>query len=225
MERMGADMALRAYKYFRLYVTKNSGTSAGYVSVNEFRLYGEADHSGVDLCQGATVTSDSQYTADTNPSKAVDGDAATFWESSSGTSPHWIRVELSEASQVRSFYLSSTAYSGEVPTDFSVQGSDDGVEWADVVAIKGWTAESTVKSGYERIDLFVGGTSVLDTGGRALKVVVFDWLTYGVLGVVIPNTAGAWSFQLRAPADVMVTHIGPAGFQPVTDGPITPFEG
>ncbi len=88
-----------------------------------------------------------------------------------------------------------------------------------------WTTADKFKSDYEQIDLFIGGTSVLDTGVRASKVVVFDWLTYAVLGTTIPDAAGAWSFQLRGYGDVMVTHIGPAGFQPVTDGPITPFEG
>lgn len=218
-------MALRAYKHFRIYITKNSGNTNGYISVNEFRLYGEADHSGVDLCQGSTVTADTQYSVDRNPPKAIDGNPATFWESSNVGLPHWFKVELPEPAQVRSFYLSSTAFSGETPVDFSLQGSDDGIVWGDVAVVKGWTTENKVKSSYEQIDLFIGGTSVLDTGVRASKVVAFDWLTYAVLGTAIPNAAGVWSLQLRGYSDVMVTHIGPAGFQPVTDGPITPFEG
>ena len=218
-------MALRAYKHFRIYITKNSGAEYGYTSVNEFRLYGEADHSGVDLCQGATVTADTQYSAATDPPKAIDGNPTTFWEASNAGLPHWLKVELPEPAQVRSFYLSSTASQGEVPVDFSLQGSDDGIVWGDVAVVKEWTTADKVKSGYEQIDLFIGGTSVLDTGVRASKVVVFDWLTYAVLGTAIPNAAGVWSLQLRGYSDVMVTHIGPAGFQPVTDGPITPFEG
>lgn len=218
-------MALRAYKYFRIYITKNSGNSSGYISVNGFRLYGEADHSGVDLCQGAIVTADSQYSGSMAPPNAIDGNPTTFWESNNAGLPHWIKVELPDPMQVRSFYLSSTAYPSEVPVNFSLQGSDDGIAWSDVAVVKGWTTDNTVKSSYEQIDLFIGGTSVLDTGARASKVVVFDWLTYAVLGTTIPNAAGAWSFQLRGYSDVMVTHIGPTGFQPVTDGPITPSEG
>ena len=218
-------MALRAYKHFRIYITKNSGHTSGYISVNEFRLYGEADHSGVDLCQGSTVTADTQYSVDMSPPKAIDGNPATSWESSNVGLPHWLKVELPEPAQVRSFYLSSTAYPKEVPVDFSLQGSDDGLTWSDVSVFKDWSPAGTVKSAYEKTNVFVGGVSKLDTGARSSRVLLHNWVTGTHVATVFPGDDGVWSYQTRFSDDLLITHIGPVGFQPVSDGPVTPFVG
>ena len=217
-------MGIRAYSKFRLLVTRVAHGS-GYVAVNEFGLYEEADHSGVNLCIGATATSSGDYSPTTTPGKAVDGDVNTFWESAGGLTPKYLRFDLPSAKVVRCMYLSSTSYPTEVPLDFALQGSDDGLTWSDVSVFKDWSPAGTVKSAYEKTNVFVGGVSKLDTGARSSRVLLHNWVTGTHVATVFPGDDGVWSYQTRFSDDLLITHIGPVGFQPVSDGPVTPFVG
>ncbi len=215
-------MAIRAYSKFRLLVTRVAH-AGGYVTVNELGLYEEADHSGVNLCIGATATSSGDYSPTTTPGKAIDGNGATFWESAGVLTPRYLRVDLPSAKVVRCVYLSSTSYPSEVPLDFALQGSDDGLTWSDVAIFKDWSSAGVAKSAYEKTNVFVGGVSKLDTGAKSSRVLLYDWLTGAHVATVFPGDDGVWSYQTRLSGDLLITHIGPAGFQPVSDGPVTPL--
>lgn len=218
-------MAIVAYSKYRLLVSKiSSGTAPGYVTINEFGLYESASHSGANLCTGATATAHSSYDAtNTPPSKAIDGNATTFWESGNlAATPKWLQIDLASAKEVRSIYISSTTYPNEVPRDFVLQGSNDGTTWTAIATFADWVTSTVAKSAYEQINIRVGGVSQLDSGTKTSKILIFDWATGALIASVIPETSGAWSYAPRLASDLLITHIGPSGFQPWSDGPVTP---
>lgn len=215
-------MAISAYSKYRLMVTKSSSGTAGYVAINEFGLYETADHSGANLCTGATATASGIYDASRAAAKAIDGNAGTFWESNNTSLPKWLQVDLAGAVEVRSMYLSSTTYINEVPRDFSLQGSNDGAAWDTIINFVDWVSTGVAKSAYEQLNVRVGGISQLDTGVSSTRVLVYDWATAAFLVSVVPASDGSWSCSLRLPNDLLITHIGPSGFQPWSDGPVTP---
>lgn len=65
----------------------------------------------------------------------------------------------------------------------------------------------------------LAGTAKLDTGGAASLVLVRDWQTHAHVARVTPDGDGAWQVTV-APGTYDITTIGPAGYQPVCEGPI-----
>lgn len=218
-------MALTAYSYYRLVISKAANGGNGYVTVNEFGLYTDKDHSGTNLAIGATATAISQYDANTGAAKAIDGNASTFWESNSASGDKWLQVQLGSAAVVRSVYISSTTYPGEVPRDFQLQASNDGSTWVAIFSWVDWVTADGAKSSYEKINLKVGGESKLDSGVRSSKVLLYNWASGALIASIIPNTDGSWEYRPANTNDLLVTHIGPSGYRPVSDGPITPYSG
>ena len=213
-------MALAAYTRYRIYVTKNAGGTKGYVAINELGLFEDADHLGPNLCTGSAVTASHQngtYVA----ANAIDGNASTVWETDGSATDKWLAVQLPEAKVVRSFYLSQTAWAGETPRDFLIQGSNDGTNWTTVVEFVDFATGNY--TGYTSINLSIGGVSKLDTGNPSLRVLVHNWTTGQFVASIIPAADGAWNYRPRSTADLLVTHIGPSGYRPISDGPITPY--
>lgn len=225
-------MALTAYSKYRLLITRTSSSSAGapeYVTVNDFDLWTTADHSGTRLgaTAGATFSASGQYVSQA-PGLAFDGDAGTYWESdNAAAASRWVRIDLPSAVVVRSFYVNSTTYTTEIPRDFKLQGSDDGSTWVDLFTVTDWVTTTTVRAGqYFVTNLVLSGTSVLDTGSGATRVLIHKWGTWEFVASVTPDAStGAWSCRMSSSADVLVTHIGPSGYRPISDGPITPYAG
>lgn len=225
-------MAIVSYRYYRLVLRKNSNPNQNsniYFSINEFGLYTDADHSGPNLCTGATATAQDQYEANVGPGNAIDGNPTSYWESgvlsggSAGGYTKWLKVDLGVPREVRSLYLSSTAYAAEVPVDWDIQASNDSATWVTLFEFRNWTAPGVTKSGYEALTLVaVGGVSKLDNGQRSSRVLVYDWLTGELLKSIVPESNGSWKYQTSTMRDVLVTHIGPSGFKHLSDGPITP---
>ena len=82
---------------------------------------------------------------------------------------------------------------------------------------------NNIKEGNFLAGLSVFGESVLDTGVAANKVFVYNYATGALIAAVTPNiTTGAWRLNLQSTDEVLVTHIGPSGYRPLSDGPITP---
>ena len=71
----------------------------------------------------------------------------------------------------------------------------------------------------------LGGISKLDTGNPSLRVLLHNWTTGQLVATITPAANGAWNYRPRSTADLLVTHIGPSGYQPRSDGPITPASG
>lgn len=208
-----------AYKYYRLYITK-SKVNPNYRGLNTFSLYDTVDASTTDLCLGAAATASSSYAANTTADKAIDGNPSTYWESAySDRQPEWLSVELPEAKLVRAFKTSNTSYPAETPSDFILQGSQDGLSWTDLYKEDNNQSEQI----FRPLSITVSGVSKISTGERSVAVMVYDWNSGGLIKKIQPNQDGQWSCPLLNYNDVLVTHIGPSGFEPKSDGPITPY--
>ena len=225
-------MAIVAYRYYRLILRKNSNpdqSSNIYFTINEFGLYADSDHSGPNLCVGATATAQDRYQADSGPENTIDGNEATYWESAilaggaASGNTKWIKFDLGTPQEIRSLYLSSTRYPNEVPVDWDLQASNDDATWVTLREFRNWTAPGVAKFSYEDISLVVGGVSKLDNDQPSSRVLVYDWITGELLQSIVPKPNGSWNYRPSTMRDVLVTHIGPSGFRPLSDGPITPY--
>lgn len=220
-------MALAAYSKYRIYVTRTAGSAAGapgYCSINEFRGFTNGDGSGSNLFTGGTASASGAYSSNV-AGVAFDGNASTFWESdNAGSGFRWLRYDLASAAVVRNFFLSATSYASKVPRDFLLQGSNDGTSWTTLFQVVDWVATSVTKTESIRLDLSVGGTSLLDTGVGSTKVLLHRYSDGVLIGSVAPNAVtGQWQYRLQNNDQLLVTHIGPSGFRPVSDGPVTPY--
>lgn len=209
-----------AYRYYMLVFSKNSVDDNRYYSVNEWGLYEQAGAAGTNLCIGATASASGNYGPQV-ASLAIDGNPATYWESSLDGAPTWLKVDLGAARVARSMVIKSTTYADEVPRDFTLQGSNDDSTWTVIEAYTGADA-FIATSGVFTLNFGVKGTSVLDDGTPSTKVWVHVWGTGALLGSAVPEGDGSYRFLATTAADVLITHVGPAGYRPISDGPITP---
>lgn len=69
----------------------------------------------------------------------------------------------------------------------------------------------------------LSGTAQLESGAPAERVVVRDWNTHQHVAEVRPGDGGVWTVTVPA-GTYDVTVIGPAGYQPVCEGPIQAAE-
>lgn len=209
-----------AYQYYRLVFSKNSSNNNKYYTVNEWELYGQVGATGTNLCVGATASASGAYGSQ-SANLAIDGNPTTYWESSLDGAPSWLKVDLGAGHVVRSMVIKSTAQPTEIPRDFTLQGSNDNSTWTVIGAYTGVDALITT-SGVFTPNFGVKGTSVLDDGTPSTKVWVHAWDTGALLWSAVPEGDGSYRFFATTTADVLITHVGPAGYRPVSDGPITP---
>lgn len=120
------------YTYFRLYATKgvHNGSSANYLCMAMFQLFNAA---GQDFARtdGVVYTADSIDASGSEPEKAFNGYPNYRYLSASSAFPHWLCVQLPEAQELAYFVLcprTSPTYR-DWPTDFELQGSNDGTAW------------------------------------------------------------------------------------------------
>lgn len=209
-----------AYRYYRLVFSKNSANNNRYYTVNEWELYEQVGATGTNLCIGATASASGSYGSQV-ASLTIDGNPTTYWESSLDGAPSWLKVDLGAEHIVRSMVIKSTANPNERPKDFVLQGSNDNSTWIVVGSYAG--VDSFIASGGTfTLNFGVKGTSVLDDGTPSTKVLVHAWGTGALLGSVVPGGDGSYRVSTTTPADVLITHVGPAGYRPVSDGPVTP---
>ena len=209
-----------AYRYYRLVFSKNSNNDNRYYTVNEWELYEQVGATGTNLCIGATASASGIYGSQV-ASLAIDGNPTTYWESSLDGAPSWLKVDLGAEHVARSMVIKSTINPDERPKDFVLQGSNDNSTWTVIGAYTGADAFITT-SGVFTLNFGVKGTSVLDDGTPSTKVWVHVWGTGALLGSAVPKGDGSYRFSTTTAADVLITHVGPAGYRPVSDGPVTP---
>lgn len=207
-------------RYYRLVFSKNSNNDNRYYTVNEWELYEQVGATGTNLCIGATASASGNYGSQV-ASLAIDGNPITYWESSLDGAPRWLKVDLGAGHVVRSMVIKSTAYPSERPRDFTLQGSNDNSTWTVIETYTG-ADEFIATSGVFALNFGVKGTSLLDDGTPSTKVWVHEWGTGALLGSATPKGDGSYRFSAATPADVLITHVGPAGYRPVSDGPVTP---
>lgn len=209
-----------AYRYYRLVFSKNSADNNRYYTINEWELYEQPGGVGTNLCIGATASASGAYTSQ-SASLAIDGNPTTYWGSALDGAPSWLKVDLGAEQIARSMVIKSTTYTAEIPRDFTLQGSNDDSTWTVIETYEGADA-FIATSGVFALKVGVKGTSLLDDGTPSTKVWVHTWGTGALLGGVTPENDGSYRFFTQSSADVLITHVGPAGYRPVSDGPITP---
>lgn len=202
-----------------LVFSKNSVDNNKYYAINEWGLYEQGGAAGTNLCIGATASASGNYGSQV-ASLAIDGNPTSFWESSLDGSPSWLKVDLGAEHVARSMVIESTTYPNERPKDFVLQGSNDNSTWIVVGSYAG--VDSFIASGGTfTLNFGVKGTSLLDDGTPSTKVWVHAWDTGALLGSAVPESDGSYRFLSPIAGDVLITHVGPAGYRPVSDGPIT----
>jgi hypothetical protein len=215
-----------AYKHYRLRFSKNSSGDLRYYCIAEWAMFESANASGLDLMRSGTMSSNGVYESFV-PANANDGNAATYWESdnrvSAGT-PSWLSVELPAAVIVRSLRIVSTAQPLEYPRDFELQGSNDGAAWTTIVALVDFMVSGGATTKTSAIWTQVRGMSRLEGGLAASRVLIQNWSTGALLASLTPAGDGSWSWPAPSLDQVLVTHLGPSGYRPIADGPITPSE-
>lgn len=216
-------MAMGSYRYFRLLLKRSSAASQDwrYYAINEFYLYANNLGTGDNLLFGATATTDGSYQSQT-PNLAIDGNTTTYWESSLHDQgvPAWIAFQTASPISPRSFRIVSTSQSLERPIDFELQVSVDGVIWQTLRSVVGWPNSN---DNWSALDLKVQGIAKLSNGVKASRVLIQSFSTGALQAVVTPGNDGAWAYYPQAPGDLLVTTLGPSGFKPEADGPITPY--
>ena len=209
-----------AYRYYRLVFSKNSANNNRYYAVNEWELYNQPGGVGTNLCIGATASASGAYGSQ-SANLAIDGYPTTYWESSLNGSPTWIKVDLGAEHTVRSMVIKSTTYPEEIPRDFTLQGSNDDSTWTVIETCAGADA-FIATSGVFGVNFGVKGTSLLEDGTPSSKVWVHAWGTGELLGGITPGGDGSYRYSASSVGDVLITHVGPAGYRPISDGPVTP---
>lgn len=123
-------------RYIRLHITKccADGQQWPAARIKEFELYREPQVVISDLALNKTVTADSEGTWGVTyvASNAVDGNDSTRWSSDSGSSNHWIKVDLGSNHTINQVKINwEAAYA----VDYAIQVSTDDVNWTDVASI------------------------------------------------------------------------------------------
>lgn len=108
-----------------------------------------------------------------------------------------------------------------------VEWSDDGIYWYKEGYIAPLIAQQDIS--YKTVpvlyDLYqIKGTTLQDNGVVSRFVLVHDWGTGNFITKIKPFSDGTWEYKSRNGNAVLVTHVGAAGFEPKSDGAITPMK-
>lgn len=210
-------MAIGSYRYYRLVFTE-----LGYVAINSIGLYETNNGTGTNRLTGATATASSSYGSQT-PDKAIDASSATYWESGFDGPDEWISFDLGAAYTIKSLKITSTVSAGsEVPRNFNLQVSTNGTTWVTVGYYVFSPPYTSQTNKVQALDLHVSGNSTISGGAASQKVIIANYSTGELLAAIVPSSSGAYEWRFESSADVLVTHIGPSGYRPLSDGPITP---
>lgn len=134
-----SPIAALGHRYWRLYITANSGGSA-YTALRDLELI----DGGYDLTTGlvANIDNSSTNSGGNGPSKhAFDDNDSLSWVTDSGVMPVWIGLDFKIPANVTSFAMVPQTGSPErTPKDFSIQWSDDGSSWTTANSYTGETS-------------------------------------------------------------------------------------
>jgi hypothetical protein len=108
-------------RYLRIRLTDTWGQGA---SINEFQVFGSPRL----ISLGKTATASSQYSADYDAAKAVDGFPGTRWAAVDLADPSWVKVDLGANYSISSTTTSAELY-GDLPIKYKIEYSTDGTTW------------------------------------------------------------------------------------------------
>lgn len=209
-------------RYWRINITAEQNSS--YCTIGEIYFY---DITGADLTVGGTASSSPAYQGVYVAANAFDKSVTTKWIGAP-PDPHFIAYDFGKvvaARSVKIVYPSGYSTTSEAPKNYTIECSQDGVNWAVVATV---TNDAPWSYGESRIIPLgaykVSGTAKLDNGSRASMVYVFNWSTGVAIGSTVPATDGTFSVSVPYTDVVAITVVGPAGYQPVTHGPVQPVD-
>ena len=142
-----------AYKFYKLTCISNSRAD-GYWRISRFRLfrrdtgkwnfYSSDPKLSSSNQDGYETSASSQYNDGHAPFYAFDGDSSTKW-ASSGTGTQWLRIKFPTATicNIAKITSRSDGYLNQAPTEFEIQGSNDGEAWNTLLSKSGVTWSST----------------------------------------------------------------------------------
>lgn len=235
-------MAGMTWRYFRLYITRTEspstpGTATTDVAMESLVL--SATSGGAQLMTGGTASASTLYSG-AYPASYGFTSATDYWYSQAGLAPpHWLKYDLGAGNTATPRFLKMTPYSPAsiggyhpyFPVNFELQGSDNDSTWTTLAAFTDlrWVPGSRWYAGNGTtlvlnipIGHRVAGNSTHSDGDPTRAVVAFDWATGAWIETMTPDDAGDFSSNFVGPDDVGLLHMGDSGYQPVTDGPITP---
>lgn len=136
---------MAAHRYWRLYIT--AAQNSVETDITELYLY---ETVGGARITGGTASADSEFNASYVAANAFDGTGST-WASTATAMPHWLKIDFGAggAKDVAQWGIQSIAtvgYTNYTPKTFSLQYSDDNVNWisADTrFSETGWSASET----------------------------------------------------------------------------------
>lgn len=224
---MAISIAGNPYKFYRWTFRGSFAEGNKYTSFSDIRIFDGLNGDGVDLTPGAIATSKDAYSANGVASNAIDNNPSTYYGSASvnfqGGATTWFKLELTQPLVMRSFKITPYATTPEeFPKIYTVEGSNDNTNW--VTLYDSYQLPNNAAVEYIRtIACHVGGFSRLDDGRPSNRVLLHNWNTGALLKVIVPDSYGNWFTHVEYGIDVLITHIGPSGYEPKSDGPITPF--
>lgn len=132
-----------AYRYWRILVSSNNGDT-NVLGIAEVELRGSVG--GADLTASSTPVTGSTNMADYEPTRTIDNDYYSWWWAYTSF-PQWLVFDLATSKDVKSIAITSISIFGSAraPKDFSIQGSNDGVNFTTVKSFSstGWAASET----------------------------------------------------------------------------------
>lgn len=210
-------------KHYRLYITRTYRMD--YARIDRIMMYTSADRLAENILDPAlieSISSSGNYSSTTLPANVAT--SAGYWESQNSLADKWVSVKLRTPQPVRAFSIAVGGGWNEFPIDFIFQSSVDGIVWEDLLSSANNPVANLTSFYFETaIYLDLSGISKLENNNPSQAVLVHDWNTGNLIKKVVPDTNGNWKCPLRYSDDVLVTHIGPSGYEPKSDGPITPY--
>ena len=128
------------YRYYRIYITANTGEFDGYSEMQEIELAVTAG--GDDITTPSAPANQSSYYASRTAAKLVDNNftgGQEIWTSANQTFPQWVSFDLGEQIKIAELRIYPTFYPwhARAPKDFIVQGSNNGTTWEDIKEFAG----------------------------------------------------------------------------------------
>jgi len=133
---------VKPFQYFRMFITARNESAA--ITVGEWEIL---DGSGVNRALGKPATASDQGFG--NASAAFDGIvpatlAQPRWQTNSATNPQWLQVNIGSQIQAKQFVLycdtsSIPNFANYSAQNWKFQGSNNGVDWEDILSVSGWT--------------------------------------------------------------------------------------
>lgn len=145
----GKDTAT-PYSFYRWYIT-STWSSSGRLYLYELEFFSNGIK--VNTNKIISMAGSSRYSSSYDVNRLFDGSApGTEWDAN-GSLPHWVSIELDEAIVIDSFRW-HTGTSGNKPKEFILQGSNDGINWADIYEdespnLNNWIDFNVVNKGNE----------------------------------------------------------------------------